>query len=117
MNGRAQRVAVNGAASCWWRVTSGAPQGSVLGSVLFNISINGESLQRDLDWKINNSIKVKGKCCVLHLGEVMPAMSTAWDTSDQRAAQQKGTDAGRFRLDIRKSFFNCEGCEALEEAS
>lgn len=78
---------------------------------------DGESLQSDLDWKIINSIKVKGKCCVLHLCSAMPAMSTAWEASDQRAAQQKGTGAGRFRLDIRKSFFDCEGCETLEEAS
>ena len=57
LNGRQQRVVINGKTSDWTNVLSGIPQGSILGPILFIIFIN------DLPGVVGNVCKLFADDC------------------------------------------------------
>ena len=57
---RSQRVVINGAKSEWIHVSSGVPQGTVLGPILFNIFIN------DITDHIDSEIRLFADDCVCY---------------------------------------------------
>uniref|UniRef100_A0A8C3H5J2 Protocadherin-16 n=1 Tax=Chrysemys picta bellii TaxID=8478 RepID=A0A8C3H5J2_CHRPI len=98
LDNRTQRVVINSSQSCWKGITSGVPQGSVLGPSLFNVFIN------DLDIGIESTlIKFADDT---KLGGIATAL-------ENRVIIQKDLDKLEKWSEVNRMKFNKDKCKVL----
>ena len=98
LTGRKQRVVINGSASPWRDVTSGVPQGSVLGPLLFIIYIN------DLDQGLLSRIS--------KFADDTKVGINAKDVSEVKQGQDDLKKIGKWSQDWQMPF-NLEKCKVM----
>uniref|UniRef100_A0A8D0CDV4 Reverse transcriptase domain-containing protein n=1 Tax=Salvator merianae TaxID=96440 RepID=A0A8D0CDV4_SALMN len=99
LSDRTQRVVINGCTSNWKKVSSGVPQGSVLGPVMFNIFIN------DLDEG------VEGK--LIKFADDTKLGGGVANTREERERIQKDLEKLEQWAATNRMVFNKEKCKVL----